>query len=175
MNVVSNAGPLITLGKLGQLGLLLRLYQEIFISQEVYAEVVVKGLEIGEPDAIATAFLANQGLIRVRKIELPSTLPEWSVGIDEGEISTILLALHLQADWILMDDLQARRAARAAGLRPKGSIGVLLQGLRTGHLSLAEFELLIHMIQSRRDLWIHPQLCELALQEARRFAGQGPP
>jgi predicted nucleic acid-binding protein len=163
------------LGKLGQLGLLLRLYQEIFISQEVYAEVVVKGLEIGEPDAIATAFLANQGLIRVRKIELPSTLPEWSVGIDEGEISTILLALHLQADWILMDDLQARRAARAAGLRPKGSIGVLLQGLRTGHLSLAEFELLIHMIQSRRDLWIHPQLCELALQEARRFAGQGPP
>ena len=172
MKVVSDADPLITLGKLGQLGLLLRLYQEIFISQEVHTEVVVKGLEIGEPDASAIAFLVNHGLIRVRKIERPSSLPEWSVGIDEGEISTILLALHLQADWILIDDLQARRAARTAGLRPKGSIGILLQGLRAGYLSLAEFELLIHMIQHRRDLWIHPHLCELALQEARRFVGR---
>jgi hypothetical protein len=35
MNVVSNAGPLITLGKLGQLGLLLRLY-----AVEIYGSIL---------------------------------------------------------------------------------------------------------------------------------------
>jgi hypothetical protein len=35
MNVVSNAGPLITLGKSGQLGLLLRLY-----AVEIYGSIL---------------------------------------------------------------------------------------------------------------------------------------
>ena len=36
MKVVSNAGPLIALGKLGQLGLLLKLYDTITIPRQVY-------------------------------------------------------------------------------------------------------------------------------------------
>ena len=56
MIVVSNAGPLIALGKLGQLGLLLRLYDRILIPREVYREVVVNGLRLGVPDARASGF-----------------------------------------------------------------------------------------------------------------------
>lgn len=57
MKVVSNAGPLIALGKLGQLGLLLKLYREILIPREVYNEVVIHGLHLGALDAQAVDFL----------------------------------------------------------------------------------------------------------------------
>ena len=56
MNVVSNAGPLIALGKLGQLSLLLTLYDEILIPREVYHEVVINGLRLGAEDAPAVDF-----------------------------------------------------------------------------------------------------------------------
>ena len=53
MRVVSNAGPLIALGKLGQLGLLLKLHDEVVVPREVYNEVVVSGLRLGAPEAQA--------------------------------------------------------------------------------------------------------------------------
>jgi predicted nucleic acid-binding protein len=73
--VVSNAGPLIALGKLGQLGLLLKLYGNILIPHEVYHEVVINGLRIGATDAQAVHFLIEQGHIRIVDIALPSPLP----------------------------------------------------------------------------------------------------
>ena len=53
MRVVSNAGPLIALGKLGQLGFLLKLHDEVVVPREVYNEVVVSGLRLGAPEAQA--------------------------------------------------------------------------------------------------------------------------
>lgn len=43
MNVVCNSTPLILLAKLSDTRLLKTLYQKVFISQEVYNEVVTKG------------------------------------------------------------------------------------------------------------------------------------
>jgi hypothetical protein len=74
VNVVSNAGPLIALGKLGQLGLLLTLYRNILIPREVYNEVVVNGLRLGADDASAVDFLVRQGHIRVVREAKSSTL-----------------------------------------------------------------------------------------------------
>jgi predicted nucleic acid-binding protein len=50
--VVSNARPLIALGKLGQMGLLIKLYGKVTVSPEVYDEVV-RGIKSGAPDAVA--------------------------------------------------------------------------------------------------------------------------
>lgn len=41
MKVVTNATPLIFLGKLGQLGLLFKLYNDIFVPGKVYKEPLV--------------------------------------------------------------------------------------------------------------------------------------
>ena len=75
MNVVSNAGPLIALGKLGQLSMLLTLYGDILIPREVYNEVVINGLRLGADDATAIDFVVQQGYIRVVEVALPSPLP----------------------------------------------------------------------------------------------------
>ena len=84
MNVVSNAGPLIALGKLGQLSLLLTLYGAILILREVYNEVVINGLRLGADDASAINFLVQQGHIRVVEVVLPSPLPAWAQSLDAG-------------------------------------------------------------------------------------------
>jgi len=168
--VVSNAGPLIALGKLGQLGLLLRLYDQILIPREVYREVVTNGLRLGAPEARAVDFLVNQGSIQVVDVHLPVPLPDWAVPIDVGEVEVIVLGQHRMADWVLIDNAHARRAAHQAGLLPKGTVGVLLAAFRQGHLSFREFELLIENIKGRPELWISESLCNQALAQARREA-----
>lgn len=174
MKVVVNAGPLITLGKLGQLGLLLRLYHEILIPREVHSEVVVADLRLGAPDAQAVDFLVQQGHIQVVDVSLPSPLPPWAQPIDIGEVEVIVLAQQQSADYVLIDNAHARKAARQAGLPLKGTIGLLLEAFRKGHLSLHELELLIQTIKSQPDLWISERLCDRALAQARREAQQRP-
>lgn len=84
-----------------------------------------------------------------------------------GEAQVILLALQESADWVLIDNAHARKAARVVGLPLKGTIGLLLQGVRKRHLSLQEFELLIHTIKGSPNLWISDSLCDKALVYAR--------
>ncbi len=49
--VVSNAGPLITLGKLNLLHILSKLYSHVYIPKEVYEEIIVNGIRFGCIDA----------------------------------------------------------------------------------------------------------------------------
>ncbi len=172
MRVVSNAGPLIALSKLGQLGLMLKLYSEVLIPREVYNEVVVNGLSVGASDAQAVDFLIQQGHVRVADVTLPSPPPNWVQSIDPGEVEVIVLAQQQKADWVLIDNAHARQAARQAGLSPKGTVGLLLEAFRKGYLSLQEFELLMQNIKAQPDLWISERLCDQALGQARREARQ---
>jgi len=172
VNVVSNAGPLIALGKLGQLSLLLTLYGAILIPREVYNEVVINGLRLGADDAPAVDFLVQQGHIRVVEVVMPSPLPAWALSLDAGEIEVIVLGQQQAADWVLIDNEHARKAARQVGLPLKGTIGLLLEAWRQGHLSLQAFELLIQEMKNRPDLWISAQLCNRALEQARQEATQ---
>ena len=136
MKVVANAGPLIALGKLGALPLLLRLYDDVAIPGEVYQEVVINGLQAGEPDAHATEFLIVRGAIRVQAVATASTAPWLAMGIDHGEAEAIALAIQESADGVLIDNLHARKAARSAGVPVKGTVGLLVDAYRQGHLTL---------------------------------------
>lgn len=172
MKVVSNAGPLIALGKLGQLGLLLKLYDDILIPREVYQEVVVNGLRLGASDAQAVDFLIQQGHIRMVDVLLPSPLPAWAQPIDTGELEVIVLSQQQSADWVLIDNMHAREAARQVGLPLKGTVGLFIEAFRQGHLSLEEFEILIQTIKAQPDLWISEHLCDQALTQVRHEAQQ---
>ena len=127
MSVVSNASPLITLGKLGQLSMLLTLYGAIFIPRQVYNEVVINSLRLGADDAPAVDFLVQQDYIRVVEVALPSPLPTWAQSLDAGEIEVIVLGQQQAADWVLIDNEHARKAAREVGLPLKGTVGLLLE------------------------------------------------
>jgi predicted nucleic acid-binding protein len=174
VKVVSNAGPLIALGRLGRLGLLSQLYGVVLISPEVHQEVVVNGLRLGAPDADAVRFLIQKAQIQVVPIELASNDPLHTLGIDKGEAETLALARQERADWVLIDDAHARRAARSVDIRCKGTIGILLEAFRKNMLPMTEFELLIFEIKRQPTLWIGEQLCDDALAQARSESADRP-
>jgi predicted nucleic acid-binding protein len=159
---------------LGQLSLLLTLYGDILIPREVYTEVVINGLRRGADDAPAINFLVQQGHIRVVEVAVPFPLPAWAHALDMGEIEVLVLGQQQAADWVLIDNEHARKAARQVGLPLKGTVGLLLAAWRHGHLSLQAFELLIQEMKTRPDLWISDELCDRALEQARQEATQRP-
>jgi predicted nucleic acid-binding protein len=161
--VVSNASPLITLSKLGQLNLLSKLYGQVLIPSAVYEEVVVTGLHAGHVDAIAVDHLVRAGSIVVQSVELSAEDAGWSSKIDYGEAEVIVLARDTRADWAIIDNAHARRAARSVGVRPRGTVGVLLEAVSRGHITILEFELLIDEIKRRPEFWISEQVCDAAL------------
>ena len=54
--------------------------------------------------------------------------------LDLGEAETIALALELDAELVLMDEREGRRAAQRLGLKTLGVVGVLLDAKRQGFL-----------------------------------------
>jgi len=168
LKVVSNAGPLIALGKLGQLGLLVKLYDKVLIPPKVEFEVVTNGINLGCQDAYLTKMLIERGIIEVKKI-VSSKIPDWiNMGIDEGEAETIELALAEKADVVLIDNWHAREVARKANLKIKGTVGIIVKAYRKGYLIIEELELLIEEIKNRPELWISEEICDYALWQVKR-------
>jgi len=168
LKVVSNAGPLIALGKLGQLGLLVKLYDKVLIPPKVEFEVVINGITLGCQDAYTTKILIDKGIIKVEKI-ISAKISDWiNRGIDEGEAQTIELALAEKADLVLIDNWHARQAARSVNLKIKGSVGIIVEAYRKGYLILEELELLIEEIKNRPELWISEEICDYALGQVKR-------
>jgi len=129
--VVSNASPLISLDRIGCLGLLPKLFDGIAISREVFEEVVVSGRD--RPGAVsvsAAPWIAIHSLVDALALEEFDR----NTGLGIGEVSAILLAKQLQAGLVLMDDLQGRRRARAEGFAVAGCVGVLELAYRRGLL-----------------------------------------
>lgn len=127
MIVVSNATPLIALASIGQFDLLERLFKEIFVSRQVWQEVVVEGN--GRFGALETS---QSPWIHIVELDDPAKLYNWtrSTPLGAGELSTILLAKQIFADLVLIDERQARKLALNDGLAIAGSIALLESGYR---------------------------------------------
>ncbi|MEJ5310364.1 MAG: DUF3368 domain-containing protein [Anaerolineae bacterium] len=61
--------------------------------------------------------------------------------LDWGEAEAIVLAKTFKADYVLLDDLDARRFARRAGLKPVGTLGILLAARLRGEIPLIRLEI----------------------------------
>ena len=130
MKIVCNASPLINLARIGKLGLLRELYNELIIPEAVWHEVVVEGAgqpgaeEVKAADWIKTQSVANRDFKRALRQEL-----------DAGEAEAIVLALEIGAELLLMDERLAREVAWHFGLRYTGLIGILIEAKRKGRVS----------------------------------------
>ncbi len=135
--IVSNSTVLIYLAKIGKLNLLKKLFIDVLIPVEVFNEVVVNGKEQQHFDAFLVERAIEDGWIKVRKIKIDKELTEF--GIDKGEAEAISLAKSLGLA-ILIDQTHARIAAKAFGLKPWGTIFVLLAALRKKYLTLEGYQ-----------------------------------
>lgn len=167
MTIVSDAGPLMALAKVGGLDALFRLSPTILTPPAVYEELVTAGLRLGAPDAALLLSHYQAGDLKV----LPPAASSLSIPalLGPGEEQSILLAIEQRAVWLLMDDLDARRSAlanlAAAGsdTRLKGTLGVILAAHEQGHLSREQAIGLLEAIRHRPDIWISDGLCDQVL------------
>jgi len=130
VKVVVNATPLIALSLINQLDLLPQIFDEILVATAVYKEVVLQGA--GRPGSDA---LGDASWIQVRNPESKPSIEPLLLGLDPGELQTLLLAREIQPDWVLIDERLGRRVAQAMGFGVKGTLGVLLVAFHAGLLS----------------------------------------
>ena len=134
---VSNSGPLIHLAKAGLL-YLIKLY-DVVIPQEVKREVVDVGKEKGYSDASLVEKAINEGWIKVIEVNVNKKFAEIAklAGLHEAEIGVIYYAYQNKIT-ALLDEDPARIFARGLGVKVKGSLGLLIEGLKEGLITYQE-------------------------------------
>ncbi len=137
MIVVSNTTPLIGLASIGRFELLRLLFGKITIPQAVYYEAVVAGREEGG----AKREVSEASWIEVVKVRDRLAVEVLLDELDLGEAETIVLALELRADWVLMDEKKGRRKLSQLGMRKIGTVGMLLKAKKLGYIQSVRDEL----------------------------------
>jgi predicted nucleic acid-binding protein len=163
--IVSNATPLIYLAKIGRLGLLKDLYSRVYISAEVKKEVVDKGKDLGESDALIIEKNIDDGWIEVYSVRADIDIP---VRIDKGERTTLALAKKRKIPLVLIDDSAGRAAAELLGLNVRGTLYILLQSLKKKEFDYDTFldileKLIDNGFRLREEIYIR------VLKEARKI------
>lgn len=155
------------LAKIGALDPLFRLFPRILTPPAVHHELITEGLRLGAPDAALLQDRYGSGELEI--VAPPEARFSAPFRLGPGEEQSILLAAEVEAAWLLIDDLDARRAATAslaaAGLktRLKGTLGVILAAREGGHLAKEEAAHLVESLRQRPDIWISTDLCTRVL------------
>ena len=126
---VVDTSPLIFLAKLDRLDLLTMGADMVWVPRAVLDEVSVK------PDEATQAIeQASQRWLSVRRVSNREAVEMLLANLDLGEAEVIVLAKEVEADKIVMDDLDARRYARRLGLDLIGTMGLLLAAHLRGEI-----------------------------------------
>jgi predicted nucleic acid-binding protein len=155
---VVNASPLIALAKVGRLDLLLNDGQRLIVPEPVAKEIFA-----GPANDPARRALENGFGAPFQPTEVDVDVLAWSLGA--GESSVLTVARYMDALAIL-DDSDARVAARTLGIRLTGTLGIVIQGVREGHVASAS-----GLIRELREAGLRLQ--DRAIAEAlRRLLGE---
>jgi uncharacterized protein len=127
--VICNTSPLQYLHQIGKLSILPALAGSIIVPPAVVVELnagTAKGLDLPPPENLKWV-----------KIQAPISAMAVSLITDlgPGESQVLMLALEMPESVALLDDALARRVAIARGIPIKGTLGLLLDAKRAGHLS----------------------------------------
>lgn len=119
MKVVSNTSPIAYLVLIQRIDLLSSLFGEVLIPEGVRGEL----MDSGAPEPVRHWISDPPSWLRVVALEVPAE-PALT-RLHAGEREAIMLAQHLSADLVVLDEKAARHAAQQRGLRVTGLLGVL--------------------------------------------------
>ena len=131
MPVVSNTSPVLNLAIVGRLSLLRKQFREILIPPAALEE-----LRVGEdlPGSQNVREAIEGGWLRVEELKDRTLVQVLERDLDRGEAEAIALALKVKAEWVLLDEKEARGIAKDLGLKVTGILGILLRAWREGDL-----------------------------------------
>lgn len=150
---IVNASPLILLGKIEQLQLL-----EALVRRVAVPAAVVKELAAGaDRDPEGSSTLAWAQARSVQDIPVPQSIAGWDLGAGESQVLAHCLSGRKRA---VLDDAEARAAARVHGVPIIGTVGVILRARRANLIPAARP--LIERLQER-GAFLSDELVRLAL------------
>ena len=153
MKIVSNSSPFIFFSAIGLLDSLADL-GDISIPKAVYNEVT--GNELKGSNEVKHA-----DWIKVVELKDHESVAFSSV-LDAGEAEAIALAIKLNADLILLDDLAGRRAANAYGIEVMGTLGLLKVMYQRGRIE--NLKATLDELQ-KQGLWMSADLYNKMLKD----------
>jgi predicted nucleic acid-binding protein len=158
MIIVSDASPIRSLHFLGLLPILNDLYGHVIVPTAVQEELLVPRIRLDRIE------LSRFGFIQLRSPSESSQVNAFLQSLHRGESEALALALELQADLILIDELAGRHVASEIGVRPLGTLGVLLEAKSNG--LVPEVRPLMERLRSELNFFIskalQQQIVELA-------------
>lgn len=132
MKVVSNTSPLCHAVWIGEEAILPALFGRIIIPGAVAEELAHEGA----PPPVRSWISEPPGWLEVHTVAVEATPPILD-RLHRGEREALLLAQQLNADLVLLDERDARRAAEALGLRVMGLLGVFDEAAHRGQLDFS--------------------------------------
>ncbi len=147
--IVVNTGPLIALAGIGQLGLLVRLFDRVMVPGTVREEMAAHSHRQA-PDLPA----------EIQVVESTTPLdPLLSEMLDQGEAGVIQTALARTIPQVLIDERKGRKVARLYGLQVFGTARLLVEAKRAGLI-----ESVGHALEAMRSngYWIDDKIVRWA-------------
>jgi len=133
--VIADTGVLISLGIVGKIEIINKLFNEFYIPQAVWEE-----LKKYENPAFPKKYktLLKKHILKIKSKNQLSLL------MDYGESESVTLYQELNANCLLIDDQKARLMAESLGINCIGSVGLLILAKQKG---------LIHDLRSIFKVW----------------------
>ena len=133
MIIVADASPLIFLGKLNRLELIVNLFgSDILVPQKVVDEVLLQPILAREELILREFFSSSCQIVQVKDSQFFVT----AMSSADSEVMT--LAIRRKADFMLVDDRIVREVAVIEGVRPMGTLGVILRAVNENYISVVD-------------------------------------
>lgn len=127
--VIADSSCLIGLSKIGKLSILPQLFGKILIPPAVFHEVVVKGAGRAGAEDVKQAEWTE-----IRQISNPLAIKAFNLNLGDGESEAIALASECHADFVILDDWNARQTALSLSLPVIGTVALLKKAAEKGFL-----------------------------------------
>lgn len=140
--VVADSSCLIGLSQIEQFELLKKLFLEVYISDAVYDEIVIKGK--GEAGSDDTESAVKDGWILKKAVNDKVAVTALRTILGKGESEVIILCKELGFDYALIDERTARGIAGLMNVKTMGVLGIIDLAIEKG-LSINKREIVDHL------------------------------
>lgn len=121
--VVSDTSPVLNLALIEELELLKDQFEKVEIPSQVWEEILE-----GEKGREELEKLKSEGFLVEVDVEETDLFVELFKDLDRGESAAIAYAVKNNAEKVLLDEKEGRKAARRHGVNTTGVLGILIKG-----------------------------------------------
>jgi predicted nucleic acid-binding protein len=164
MLVVSNTSPILNLALIDRLSLMQEQFTTVTIPRGVLGE-----LRVGEnlPGSKKILDALDSKWLQVEEVQDSAILRIIKRELDAGEAEAIALVLENRAEWVLLDETEARRIAKDLGLKVTGVLGILLRACCQKRIPSLRTEM--ERLREKAGFYISDHLFEDLLKQTQSF------